>query len=282
MQKVDEDPVFGQLVAVTPIHIDDPHIAWPVACRHAHESAGGRQRQVRPAEKAAKGSFRDAADMAVENTVLEPGTERSGMLVGITLDGVGGADPGRPPPDHVLVPAAAQFLGQRFRAPAFPVLDVGHHIFDGRKRSPAFLCRLGIEHDTVMRRRAGLHEVRPCLRREGGQAGLHHQMRYVEIHRRLGDPAAVHPMKLGIAKHGDLAGWRDSEPCRVEQPHEMAHRGDPDTLVPLDPIVAGEKDVEPALQRRQRGVEWRPETIGDRIGAVKFVERVKAMPEIVV
>ena len=41
MKKIDEDPVFGKLVAGTAVKIYDRNIAGPVGCRHAHKFTGG-------------------------------------------------------------------------------------------------------------------------------------------------------------------------------------------------------------------------------------------------
>ena len=63
MQKVDEYPVLGQLVTFTPIEINYPEIPGQTRGRSAHEIAGQRCREIRPAKKPAIMSFRYAADM---------------------------------------------------------------------------------------------------------------------------------------------------------------------------------------------------------------------------
>src|SRR6056297_3566406 len=86
MQKVDEHPVLGQLVAIAAVDIDHPEFACFAGCRHPHEAAGGPGGEAWPAEKPAIGAFGEAADMGAFAAVGKAGAEGAGMLAGIARD----------------------------------------------------------------------------------------------------------------------------------------------------------------------------------------------------
>lgn len=79
MQQVDENPAFGQLVTVAPVHIDHPHIARPIWRRHPHETASGCgcgcececECEVWPTEEPTEMTLGDPAYMVVEGPVFE-------------------------------------------------------------------------------------------------------------------------------------------------------------------------------------------------------------------
>ena len=60
VQKVDEYPVFGQLLSLATVHVDHAHVALAISCRHAHESAVMSQGQVGPADKTPRNSLRQS------------------------------------------------------------------------------------------------------------------------------------------------------------------------------------------------------------------------------
>ena len=117
--------------------------------------------EIGPPEKAAIMTLRQSRNMARSRTFGKCGPERSRVLLCVSLDGVGGTDPCRAPPNHLLVPCPAQlvFEGQ----PAFPRPNVPYHPVDKSQCRGAFGRRLWAQQQPVMGGRPRLHQMRAAL-----------------------------------------------------------------------------------------------------------------------
>ena len=102
MEHVNEDPVFRELVAFTPVQVDDApfgglgtaYVTW-----EAQEAAARTVGQVGPAEPGLVMSLSDTGNMAIESLVDQLCAERQRMLVQVTLERQPCvADAGRPVP----------------------------------------------------------------------------------------------------------------------------------------------------------------------------------------
>jgi hypothetical protein len=185
------------------------------------------------------------------------------MLGGIARDGVGGADPFGPPPEHVLMPGAAQLLLQRqAEVPGAQIAD--HRVDDGERRR-AVLRRLEFRAEGRHGARPGLHQVLRGGGAEGVLARLCHQVRDVDELRGFDDSPVADVVELRVAQHHEFPRRSDAQPWRVEQAHQVAHRHDPNPGKPVDFIETGEKDVLPPLQAGERCQKRCPERLGDRL-----------------
>ena len=81
MQQINEYPVLSQLIAVTPINIDDPHLGRRIGGGEPQETVTLIHFQVWPAKPAAVISFGVFKHVAVELDVLQSGIEGSLVLL---------------------------------------------------------------------------------------------------------------------------------------------------------------------------------------------------------
>lgn len=108
VQQVDEDPVLRQLVALTPVYVDNAHIGTDFIARQAKETTGRRIGEISPAEKACVVALCKPRDVTVELFVFYVPPEWILVLLLVTRNGKSRTYACRPIPDHVVVPCFGQ------------------------------------------------------------------------------------------------------------------------------------------------------------------------------
>ena len=172
------------------------------------------------------------------------------MLLGIALDGEGRADPGRAPPEHVVVPRAGEFFFQR--QSALPLAQIGDHGVDRCEGRLARFGRLRVEQQPAVPLWSGLDQLRAGLRWERVLPSLVHQAGKVEIEGD-GDPPAFDPQKFAVRQHRDPTRGSDTEKRLIEQPHEVAHGHHPRRAIigVGQTVPACKEDIHAPLQAGQ-------------------------------
>ncbi len=128
IEQVDKNPVFGQLVTLAPVNVDDAEFAVLIVARHAQHAATVFRRKIGPAKEPAIMPFGQPCHVAGARPIVKRRAERAGMLFGIALNRIGRTGASGPPPDHIVVPRAGEFLFKwQF---ALPCPQIGDHRFD--------------------------------------------------------------------------------------------------------------------------------------------------------
>ena len=124
------------------------------------------------------------------------------MLLDVAAVGVGGADPGRSPPQHVVVPVELQVFLQGPDSGREQPVD---HPLDEVHRRAAFLLGMRVEQESVLGLRSRCDDGRAGALRVHPEPGLVHDAHDVDEESRLRDPGPVDPVELGVAEEVHLA-----------------------------------------------------------------------------
>ena len=276
VQVVDEDPVLRELVSRAAVEVDDAHLRLDLAGRgESHVPAFRLHPHGGIAEEPAVAALGELQDVAVVGQELQPVLERPAMLLDVALVGVGGADPGRSPPQHVVVPVELEIFLQGPHAGSDQAID---HPLDEGHRGATLLLRVRIEEESVLGLRPRGDDGGAGALREHPEPGLVHHAHDVDEQGRLGDPAFLDAVELGVAQEAHLAGRPNAEPRGIEQAEEVPHAAHPLRPVPVHEVASGEEDVLAALQRHEGALAWLPEHARDRFRAALLVERVHPPP----
>ena len=203
------------------------------------------------------------------------------MSLDIAFDGVGRADAGRTPPDHIVVPAARQLDLKGAFFLAFPIAHVANHEIDCAKGFLALDRFLLAKAKTLVGGGPGLDQVGTGLSWKRLEPCLNHHLGNVKEKRRFGDFAVFNLVKFAITHHRDLARRWDTEPGSIEISHQVTHGSHPGRLEAVDLVLSGNEDIHSALHVTKGAAERLPELLNDCLAAALLVKGMVAAPQVI-